>query len=84
MLEPATTAMAMLLRPLSNETLAWAEELLSPRALAADGLFDVAAVRGAWTEHLSGARNWDRRIWTLLMFQAWRAAQKEYQTAIAA
>jgi asparagine synthase (glutamine-hydrolysing) len=59
----------------------WAEDLLSPAALAADGLFNVAAVRGVWGEHLSGSRNWDRRIWTLLMFQAWRAEQAPPQSA---
>jgi asparagine synthase (glutamine-hydrolysing) len=50
----------------------WAEELLDPRALRADGLLDVATVRTAWSEHLSGTRNLQYQLWGVLMFQAWR------------
>jgi asparagine synthase (glutamine-hydrolysing) len=49
----------------------WAEDLLSPSALA-DGLFDAVTVRTRFTEHLSGRRNWQHALWTLLQFQAWR------------
>jgi asparagine synthase (glutamine-hydrolysing) len=50
----------------------WAEELLSERRLAADGLFDARPVRARWLEHLSGRRNWEYSLWVLLMFQAWK------------
>ncbi len=53
----------------------WAAELLSEEGLARTGVFDPAAVRKTWDEHQSGARNWDTRLWTLLMFQAWAEAQ---------
>ena len=49
----------------------WAEELLSERSLREDGYFVVKQVRKKWEEHLSGARNWQSQLWTVLMFQAW-------------
>jgi asparagine synthase (glutamine-hydrolysing) len=52
----------------------WAEELLSPDRLARDGLFDPSLARQRWAEHLSGRRNWQYALWTLLQFQAWREA----------
>ncbi|KAI94080.1 asparagine synthase [Rhodomicrobium udaipurense JA643] len=55
---------------------AWAEDLLSQDALARDGLIDPAPVRQAWAEHLSGRRDWTYRLWIVLMFMAWRTAQK--------
>lgn len=53
----------------------WAENLLSPDRLAEDGLFNTEIIRKAWSEHLSGRRDWSARLWTILMFQAWREAQ---------
>lgn len=50
----------------------WAEDLLDPRRLHADGLLDVASIRQAWAEHLSGTRNLQYQLWGVLMFQAWR------------
>lgn len=50
----------------------WAEDLLSPSALADSGLLDGALVRTRLAEHLAGRRNWQYQLWSVLMFQAWR------------
>ncbi|MES2196569.1 MAG: asparagine synthase (glutamine-hydrolyzing) [Pseudomonadota bacterium] len=62
----------------------WAEDLLSEARLKADDFFDPAPIRLAWQEHLSGRRNHQYLLWDVLMFQAWRAAQNNYQPALAA
>lgn len=51
----------------------WAEDLLSEENLRRDGLIAPAPVREAWTEHLSGQRDWTHRLWIILMLMAWRA-----------
>ena len=51
----------------------WAEDLLGERRLAAEGVFNPAPIRAKWREHLSGERNWQYPLWTVLMFQAWKA-----------
>ncbi len=50
----------------------WAEHLLAPSRLAADGFVRVEPVRRVWQEHLEGKRNWQYPLWTVLMLQAWR------------
>ena len=50
---------------------AWASDLLSPAALR-DSLLDVTAVDRAWQEHLGGRANHLPKLWTVLMWQAWR------------
>ena len=49
----------------------WAEAQLEPRRLFEEGFFDAVTVRAIWAEHLSGAGDWQRVLWRLLMFQAW-------------
>lgn len=51
----------------------WAEELLNPTQLKQKGFFNPTLVRRVWNEHISGARNWQYRLWNVLMFQAWLA-----------
>ncbi|MBV8121799.1 MAG: asparagine synthase (glutamine-hydrolyzing) [Alphaproteobacteria bacterium] len=50
----------------------WAEELLDPVRMRADGLFNLAPIRQKWLEHQSGHRNWQWALWTVLMFQEWK------------
>ena len=49
----------------------WAESLLSESRLREEGFLSPALVRRCWSEHLSGRFNWQYRLWTVLMFQAW-------------
>jgi asparagine synthase (glutamine-hydrolysing) len=49
----------------------WAQELLAPERLAAEGFLDPDAITRHWREHSSGRRNWHRRLWPVLMFQSW-------------
>jgi asparagine synthase (glutamine-hydrolysing) len=49
----------------------WAEGLLDERRLRGEGFIEPGPVRAAWHEHLSGRRNWDYRLWAILMFEAW-------------
>ena len=50
----------------------WAEALLDPAKLAAEGLLRPAPILNAWREHLDGQHNWQYPLWNVLMFQAWR------------
>ena len=54
----------------------WAEDLLSEKNLRHDGLIEPAPVRQAWTEHLSGRRDWTNRLWIILMLMAWKGNQQ--------
>jgi asparagine synthase (glutamine-hydrolysing) len=58
-------------RWLAGPLRAWAEDLLSPATLRSDGLLDVDAVRGVWSDHTSGRWDAGHELWPLLMFQAW-------------
>jgi asparagine synthase (glutamine-hydrolysing) len=48
----------------------WAEELLKPDRMTAEGWFDAEIVNRRWREHLSGKRD-STALWGILMFQAW-------------
>jgi asparagine synthase (glutamine-hydrolysing) len=49
----------------------WAEALLNEGRLRREGYLEAGPIRQRWEEHLSGRRNWQQSLWTILMFQAW-------------
>ncbi|MFO0610004.1 MAG: asparagine synthase (glutamine-hydrolyzing) [Polyangiales bacterium] len=49
----------------------WAEDLLAPDRLRAQGYLRADVIQSAWRAHLSGARNLEHFLWNALMFQAW-------------
>lgn len=49
----------------------WAEDLLDPVRMNADGFLDPVPVQEKWQQHLSGSQNWQYLLWDVLMFQAW-------------
>jgi asparagine synthase (glutamine-hydrolysing) len=49
----------------------WAETLLAPERIKAEGFFDSATVNNYWTRHIEADENHTERIWPILMFQAW-------------
>ena len=53
----------------------WAEALLDESRLRSEGYFHPAPIRTMWAEHLSGKKNWQYHLWSVLMFQAWLEAQ---------
>jgi asparagine synthase (glutamine-hydrolysing) len=55
----------------------WAEELLDPARLTAEGWFDAGRIRRRWDDHLSGRRDSTHAIWAILMFQAWLDSQSK-------
>ena len=48
------------------------ETRLNPRAVARVGLFDPRTTARLMAEHVSGARDHQKILWALLMFDAWR------------
>ena len=50
---------------------AWASNLLDPKRLKQQGIFNPAVITEKWDEHLAGKRNWQHWLWNILMFQTW-------------
>jgi asparagine synthase (glutamine-hydrolysing) len=51
----------------------WADELLDERQLREEGLFDAAAVRWYWNQHLSAASDYWQMLWNILVFRQWHS-----------
>ncbi len=49
----------------------WAEDLLEPKCMAAEGLLNPDPIRERWKQHLSGDLNWQYSLWPVLVFQQW-------------
>lgn len=49
----------------------WADDLLSPTALAKNEFLDKERVGRLWRRHLSGAESNPTGLWNMLMFSAW-------------
>jgi asparagine synthase (glutamine-hydrolysing) len=54
----------------------WAEALLDPAVLRAQGFLEVRPVRAKWEELLAGRGDWKYHVWAVLMFQAWLAEER--------
>jgi asparagine synthase (glutamine-hydrolysing) len=55
----------------------WAEDLLDPTRMKAEGYFDPAIVQARWKQHLDGRGDSTPALWAVLMFQAWHREQSE-------
>ena len=49
----------------------WTEALLDEKRLTQEGYFDAKMIKTTWTQHLSGKRDYSRKLWNVIMFQAW-------------
>jgi len=56
---------------LRRELRDWAEDLLNVSTITQQGIFNPAPIQKMWREHLKGDRNWQFKLWDILMFQAW-------------
>lgn len=54
----------------------WAQSLLEEKRLRDDGYLFPEQILQKWEEHLSGRRNWQSYLWSILMFQAWLDAER--------
>jgi asparagine synthase (glutamine-hydrolysing) len=67
---------------LRGDLKAWAGDLLSPQRLAAEGVFDAAAIARVWQRFGQGERKWHTHLWNVLMFQAWQDYWRQSRAAL--
>lgn len=56
----------------------WADDLLNPLRISAEGYFKTDLIARIWKEHVDGSHDWTAKLWTILMFQAWLDEQKTF------
>ena len=61
----------------------WAEDLLDPGPMRAEGWFDPEPIGRRWEDHLAGRRDSTQALWAVLMFQAWLREQRVAAAAAA-
>jgi asparagine synthase (glutamine-hydrolysing) len=50
----------------------WAEDALTGNNVQTGGLVDADVVGRYWREHLSGKRNWQHRLWSIIVLTHWQ------------
>lgn len=58
---------------LRGELRDWATSLLDDARVVELGVLDRSDLHQTWAEHQSGKRNWDYRLWGVLMVESWLA-----------
>lgn len=53
----------------------WAYSLLESERIKKSGYLNSDLIQEIWLQHTSGERNWQYRLWNILMFEAWREEQ---------
>lgn len=67
---------------LKGDLRGWADALLDPSRLAAEGVFNVEAVVPLWQQFQQGERKWHTHLWNVLMFQAWQAHWRDVRATV--
>ena len=49
----------------------WADDLLSPHRLLAEGFLNPEPISILWSQHLTGRFDHSSKLWTILMWQSW-------------
>ena len=49
----------------------WAEALIKPSRIEAEGYLQSDYVQKIWKEHLQLEGNWTNKLWSILIFQSW-------------
>ncbi len=54
----------------------WAQNLLDPRRIEADGYLNPEPVAQRWKNHVAGSLDWQGKLWNVLMFQSWLVEER--------